>query len=120
MGQVVKKVQLNLRFHWGFLSFQTRSESHHLLLQLLKQRYVALQMNVTRKRSELDVNSEGLSIIAIVKEIERDQDDEILLLLDDKQRELWNAMCGIPFPVSWPSESVSEFPFADNDGTVPK
>ena len=101
------------------------ADSHNLLLNLLRHRNLGLQIQPSRKRSEPDVNSEIESVVRVIKEVEKDQDSELLAVLNKEQRRLWNSLLGASVSIDWKIQGFAEHPFeknskeAVNDGDKP-
>lgn len=85
-------------------------------LSPLCHRYLGLQINPARQdRSNADLNSEMKKIVAVIKEVQRDQDSELLRVLTKLQREHWNTLCGARLSISWKDEWFTDVPFAGRD-----
>jgi hypothetical protein len=87
------------------------SDSYSQILSLLGRRYLSLQINPIRKRSDDDVSAEMKSLVQIIKEVERDQDCELLLVLNAEQIRMWNSMCGSSVHIDWDAEHLTDIPF---------
>jgi len=88
------------------------SEQYAQLLSLLRHRYLGLQINpIRRDRSEVDVNSEMRCLIREIKDVEMDQDSELLHELNPEQRRLWKGLCGPPVSIDWKEGWFTDVPF---------
>jgi hypothetical protein len=75
-------------------------------------RYLALQINPVRQnRDAADVTAEMKSILVVFKNVERDEDSELLRVLTRKQKALWDALCGPKINVAWRDEGFADTPF---------
>jgi hypothetical protein len=86
-------------------------DSQKVLLSLLRQRFLGLQIQPSRKRNLDDIGSEIDSIVRVIKEVEKDEDAELLVILNDHQRDIWSHLCGAPVSIDWKVDSFSDVPF---------
>ena len=89
-------------------------ESYKKVLPPLRNRLIGLQVNTVRPRDTGDVRSELANLAKVMKEIEKDQDFEIVDLLNREQRQLWTDLSGAPASINWPMETFAELPFGEN------
>lgn len=81
------------------------------ILTSLRGRFLGLEIQTARKRSAEDVDSEIRCLTRVITEIEKDRDEELLGVLDEGQRRVWNDLCGSPLPIHWPTDSFAYDPF---------
>jgi hypothetical protein len=91
------------------------ADTYSQLLSLLRHRYLGLQIQPVRKRSDGEISSEMSSIIQVTKEIEADQDAELLEVLDPERRRAWNSLCGSPLRIDWDAQTAADIPFGGSD-----
>jgi len=85
--------------------------SYSQFLSLLRQRFLRVQIQPIRNRDRADLDSEIQSLVRVIKEVEKDQDTELLAVLSKKQLHLWNDLCGGPLPINWKVDYFSDTPF---------
>jgi len=88
------------------------------MLSLLRKRYLELQINTVRRdRSAENISQEIASVECVMREIEKDEDYQLLATLDENQCLNWYSSIGTLLPVNWGTEKISEVPFsADEKG----
>jgi hypothetical protein len=84
-------------------------------LSLLRQRFLRLQIQPTRKRDRADLDSEIESLVRVIKEVEKDRDAGLLAVLNEKQRRSWDNLCGAPVSIDWKVDYFSSVPFEDKN-----
>jgi hypothetical protein len=92
------------------------TNDHHEILSLLRQRFIRLQVQPTRNREDGDWRSEIICLVRVIKEIEKDEDSEILDILNQKQLQTWNELCGEPLSIDWKVDYFSDVPFGTERG----
>ncbi len=85
--------------------------SYSQFLSLLRQRFLRVQIQPIRNRDRADLDSEIQSLVRVIKEVEKDQDAELLAVLSEKQRHSWNDLCGAPLSINWKADYFSDTPF---------
>jgi len=85
--------------------------SDERLLSLLRQRFLRLQIQPMRKRDRADLDSEMNNLVRVIKEVEKDRDNEILTELSEEQHRLWNSLCGAPISIDWKTDYFTDLPF---------
>jgi hypothetical protein len=95
------------------------TNSYHPILFLLRQRFLRLQIQPIRDREEADWNAEINCLARVITEIEKDQDSELLAVLNDKQLCIWNKFCGKPLSINWKIDFFSDTPFQQPETTTP-
>ena len=88
-------------------------DSDGQFLSLLRHRFLGLQIQTIRKRDSADVDSEIESVALVIKEVEKDQDVELLAVLREEQRRSWKNLCGAPVSIGWKVDYFSDFPFQE-------
>jgi hypothetical protein len=87
--------------------------SYDPMLSLLRNRYMELQMNTVRRdRTRASVSQELASIECVMREIEKDEDSQLLATLDANQQSKWFGSIGAPLPINWEAEKIFEVPFS--------
>lgn len=90
------------------------SHEYKQFLSLLYHRYIGLQVSPVRKRDEEDLRSEIGSLASVIEQTEKDEDSELLAVLDSDQRLRWNNLCGSPLSINWNLERFTDAPFEGN------
>jgi hypothetical protein len=91
-------------------NMQEVSEEYEYFLGELRHRSLGLQIATLRPRSDSDLQSELKSVFHVLKEVEKDEDYEILVLLQPEQKALWKKLCGTPMSIDWKApESIGDF-----------
>jgi hypothetical protein len=89
------------------------SNSDGQFLSLLRHRFLGLQIQTSRERDHDDVDSEMACLARVIKEVQKDQDAELLAVLSEEQRRLWNDLCGVPVSIDWKVDYFSDSPFQE-------
>ena len=81
------------------------------LLSLLRHRFLGLQIQTWRKRDPDDVDAEIKCVARVIKEVEKDQEDDLLNGLNEEQHRSWDNLCGKPLSINWKIDYFSDAPF---------
>lgn len=87
------------------------------ILSLLQQRFLRLQIQPMRVREEADLSSEIICIVRVITEIEKDEDLELLGVLNENQLRAWSESCGKPISIDWKVDYFSDVPFKQKNYT---
>src|SRR5579885_3312869 len=87
------------------------TNDYHQILSLLQQRFLRLQIQPMRHREEADLNSEIVCLVRVITEIEKDEDSELLEVLNENQLRAWREACGKPLSIDWKIDYFSDTPF---------
>jgi len=87
--------------------------SYDPVLSVPRNRYMELRINTVRRdRTAASVSQELASIECVMREIEKDEDDQLLATLDANQSAKWFSSIGTLLPIDWRAEKMSEVPFS--------
>lgn len=87
------------------------TNDYRQMLSLLRQRFLRLQIQPMRHREETDWNSEIICLVRVITEIEKDEDSELLEVLNENQLRAWSESCGKPLSINWTIDYFSDTPF---------
>ncbi|HVU08203.1 MAG TPA: hypothetical protein VHG89_06645 [Verrucomicrobiae bacterium] len=90
------------------------AKSDDELLTPLRHRFLGLQIQPARQRERTDLESEIESIARVIKEVEKDEDSELLAVLSKEQKNSWSEIRGAPISIDWKMDYFSDTPFVEN------